>query len=439
MQKIHTKQGLEYPYKIIRKKIKVKDIIHLSEKVESALNHRANQLIQYNWNIRGETYPWLALKESMEYHWNPSYFHCISAQGRRGTLHNEQPGASPFVLLEYEKNGKLLYSPHLANHRMSLIKALNWKEVDAFVKVEDGFTHTNAKELNKFIKYMESILGGCQQYQTLRLPYNVHWPSRDDTNKVFHHVFGWRMWPGRTVLEVGSHIAMMGLTAKRYGAEKVVGFDFDGKLVNLAKELSQILDLPIELHECDFWDFPLWGKEKFDIVMAHQCMYHFNTAHRCANAGKYTQDEMLDRICNATKEIFWTYTFVHDDNKPTREPEGYRPTKSKIIKDISKRNFSNIDIFDFNLSSAKRSVVAHRNESILKVFENGNNTVDNKLLSLPKNLSQIGKQNKVKESKKIKKEIKTVKQKPIHVEQLVEKKPVHTKQDQKMQFDWNTI
>lgn len=347
---------IPFPQKITREKILVKDIVHLNSKIDSDINNLVNDL------KKGDTlYPWQHLLNSIQQGWDPT-FYGVGGHSRRGTYHTDPPGFSPYIVVEYQKNGKTFYSPYCCNHRTACLRYLNPTHVDTFVLREDCFQHITKQQILDFLKVIKKTVGSGQMYESLWLPHDVKFTSRDDTHTLFHQILPPISWSGKTVLEIGCHIAMMRLTAKRYGAKKVVGFDLDPKLIILAKQLSQILELDIEVYQCDFWDFPLWGKEQFDIVMAHQCMYHFTTEHRCKYAKQHTEAEMLNKITNATKDLFWTYTFVRPDNNPSLT-EGYRPTKSQIITDLTDRGFKNIEFYPLLESSSKTSVVAWRNYS----------------------------------------------------------------------------
>lgn len=303
--------------------------------------------------LKGDAYPWDVLLNKIKGGgWDPAH--------RDNTYHLEPAGYSPFRVLKKEYNGDFVYVPENGGHRFVALKVLGIDPVDCFVLDPEGLSSVSVPALNSFLQHMNQVVGGGQQYQSLFLPNGVVHRSRDVSLDVFNSC-KWPSihWCGKTVLDIGCHIGEMCFEAKRRGASRVVGFDLDGKLTGLGKELSKILGLDVEFYNCDFWDFPLWG-EKFDIVMAHQCLYHFNTEHRCVNAKTHTTDEMLDLVTNACSEDFFSYTFIHDDDKPTTHTEGYRPTKTEFKEDLKKRGFIRTTINSVYNHSAKRAMVANR-------------------------------------------------------------------------------
>lgn len=318
---------------VVRKNIKVSDINFCNTDVNSGLQYRIDRYLSGD---RTDNYPWDTLLSSIKSGWDPTH--------SMGCLHTDPGGYSPFTVFETYYEGKVVFKPDNGAHRYIALKILGIEEIDAFVVLDNGFSHLTKDDILQWVSAAKKAIGNTQQYQTLNLPFGVTWNSRDNTSDLFNFFGPPKKWMGKNVLDVGCHIGACALEAKRCGARRVVGFDLDGKLINLAKELSKLLKLDIELHHCDFWEFPLWEKEKFDIVMAHQCMYHFNTAHRCANSNKYSQEDMLNVITSACKESFFSYTFVHPDNNPTTEIEGYRPTVSQIKKDLISRHFRFVTI-----------------------------------------------------------------------------------------------
>jgi len=334
---------------ITRETVNVSDIFFPNKEISENLEKR---IAAFRKDISSETYTMKKLMDQMSEYWDPA---C-----RAGPMHSDPPGYSPFILLERVHEGKATYLPLNAYHRYMAIKLLDWEKVDAFVARKDSLDRITKKQLEGFISHMEKEIGNSQQYQTLRLPHNVVWEGRDESLEIFYAPFSFKYWAGKTVLDVSGHIGACALEAKRCGAKRVVTFDLDPKLTKLGKELSELLELEIEFHTCDFWDFPLWGKEKFDVVMAHQCMYHFTTPHRSKHAKSHTEDEMLDILTNACNETFFAHTFVHYDDKPSDNPEGYRPTISQLFGDFEKRGFEDCELFVVSESSSKRSFVAHR-------------------------------------------------------------------------------
>lgn len=333
--------------RFVRQKIKVDKILPKEDCVLLELDRRIEL---YKNNIHQDEYPMDLLMDKISNDWDPA---C-----RELTLHREPRMYSPFTVCEYEKDGEIYYSPDNGLHRIMALKLLEIKEVDAFVFKSHKLV-AQEKDFHNFLKEMEQEIGEGQQYQTLNLPYKINWKSRDDTLTIFNKAYHHKFWCGKTVLDISGHIGTLALEAKRYGASRVVTFDLDGKLIKLGKKLSNLLELEIEFYECDFWDFPLWG-EQFDIVMAHQCMYHFNTQHRCAHTKEKTIDNMLDLVLGAAKEDFFSYTFVYPDDKPSTYTEGYRPTESQVISDLSKRGF-NLKCFKYPFGYIeKRSILAER-------------------------------------------------------------------------------
>lgn len=335
--------------KIFRGEVRLEDLRYKDKNVQADVK-RIARLVK---NKHYGNYPWEKLLSQIEEKWNPS---C-----RDTTYHTEPVVYSPFLVLQrVDGGGNTFYTPFRSRHRHSALLALDYdKPIDCFIYDTKAMESVSKHELEKFVDKIYKVIGSGQQYQTLHFPHGVSFNSRDDSRQVFKSCeWSSHFWCGKTVLDVGCHIGYMALEAKRRGADRVVGFDLDGKLIGLGKELSKILDLEIELYNCDFWDFPLWG-EKFDIVMAHQCMYHFTTEHRCEYAKQHTEKEMLDLISNSCLERFFSYTFIHDDDKPTTYSEGYRPTKSQIEKDFYDRGYKTVEIKEVN-GTTKRTIVASR-------------------------------------------------------------------------------
>lgn len=336
---------------IYRAKVPLSSIRYQNETVQKDVGRLVDLYVSGN----TDTYPWEKLTENIKNGWDPS---C-----RELTYHRERNLYSPFIVEKVPTEEGCLYDPYRARHRHVVLRGLGIDPVDCFVYDHGGMDHVDKTELERFVGKFPDALGGRFLYQGLTLPKGVSLSSRDNSLEIFAST-GWpsHHWAGKTVLDVGCHLGAMALEAKRRGASRVVGFDLDSNLLGLAEELSIILGLDIELYDCDFWDFPLWG-QKFDIVMANQCMYHFTTEHRCAYAKQHTEAEMLDRITGACKEDFFTYTFIHEDDKPTTYIEGYRPTVSEIYKDLSDRGFGIIKMMDNISKISKRTIVASKTKT----------------------------------------------------------------------------
>ena len=246
--------------KIIREKIPLNKIVILDEGVEADLKNWEN-LLKTNVNL-GE-YPWSKLIDLIKEGWDPAFSSKSIIQ--RGQF-------SPFRVLKKVFNGDILYIPENGKHRLVVLRYLNIDPVECFVLDGEGLNSVSKERLESFLVHMNEVVGGGQQYQSLLLPNGIEHQGRDITSDVFNSS-GWNdfFWCGKTVLDIGCHIGGICFEAKRRGAKRVVGFDLDGKLIGLGKELSKLLGLEVEFFHCDFWDFPLW-EEKFDIVMAHQCL-----------------------------------------------------------------------------------------------------------------------------------------------------------------------
>ena len=340
---------------ISRQSIPLDKLVILDPAIKHYLAERVGQIsnfLESGTVLKGESYPWGDLLDGMKEQWDPAH--------RDTTYHSEPAGYSPFKVHKRELNGEVVYVPENGRHRFVALKSLGIDPVDCFVVEQDGLEHVDVDELKSFLTHMDNVVAGGQQYQSLVLPNGVKHNSRDVSLDVFNSS-GWSnyQWCGKTVLDIGCHIGEMCFEAKRRGAERVVGFDLDGKLTGLGAELSKILDLEVEFFNCDFWNFPLWD-EQFDIVTAHQCLYHFNTVHRCENAKDHTKDEMLDLVTGACREDLFSYTFIHDDDKPSIDPEGYRPTKTEFIRDLNIRGFVQTEIKPLYPHSAKRAMVASK-------------------------------------------------------------------------------
>lgn len=272
-----------------------------------------------------------------------------------GTYHNEPQviGKSYFFVSETDSGYKLSYG----GHRYAAAMALKLKEVDAFVI--KPFNPTIKERLQQFAHSLNELDNPGAILQSITLPFGICVPSRDDSKSIFNSFLenDPLQFFGKSVLDVACNLGWFAIEAKRLGASCVTAFDLDAPLVNKGKELSNILGLSVTFNVCDFWEFD-WT-QSFDYVFANQCVYHFNTAHRCKYASRHQVSETLDKLCSATREKLFMFTFVREDNQEREDLEGYRPSRSELISDLRSRGFNQISITS-PLSGAKRIVIATR-------------------------------------------------------------------------------
>ncbi|MGE0870186.1 MAG: TIGR04290 family methyltransferase [Kofleriaceae bacterium] len=78
---------------------------------------------------------------------------------------------------------------------------------------------------------------------------------------------------GQTVLDIGCNAGFFAFEMARRGAARVVGIDSDSRYLEQARLASQVLGLPIELHQLDVYRVAELG-ERFDLVMFMGVLYH---------------------------------------------------------------------------------------------------------------------------------------------------------------------
>lgn len=262
-------------------------------------------------------------------------------------------GKHPFIAFKTDHAYKLSYG----GHRYAAAKALKLKALDAFAI--KPFDPAIKDRLLQFVDSLGNIDNPSSIVQSLALPFDVRYMSRDDSVRIFDSFLenDPLQFVGESVLDVACNLGWFAIEARRRGASSVSAFDVAASLVNKGKELSGILGLPVTFDACDFWDFN-WA-HRFDYVLASQCVYHFNTAHRCKHASNHTVEETLDTLCNAAKKKLFLFTFVREDNQKSEDLEGYRPSRSEVISDLKGRGFKSVSI-SAPLPGAKRTVIATR-------------------------------------------------------------------------------
>ena len=265
--------------KTTRQKIKLDDIILVDE------------------DMSFEQYPFKLLTGSIKKNgWNPA-FPSLSYHGDNSTY--EQPFAA-----FKQPNNK--YRIPNGKHRYLALKELGINEFDAFVVDFDPEYSKSEKEIQKIVdnEIKELDNNGKGMFQSFSFPYGIKMKRRDASDKIFNSTdWPFLYYTEKSVLDVACNGGAFAILAKRYGAEKVVGFDCDDYVIKKAKLYASLYDIDdIDLQVKDFWDFD-WTKMQYDIVIGSQFIYHVandKEGYRGARPSKYI-DEALDLMCNAKK------------------------------------------------------------------------------------------------------------------------------------------
>jgi SAM-dependent methyltransferase len=184
---------------------------------------------------------------------------------------------------------------------------------------------------------------------------------RDDSKGIFHSTcWDHSYYCGKSVLDIACNGGYFAFEAKRNGADKVVAFDAEPWLINKAKTFRDLLELDVELHESNFWNWD-W-KTKYDIVFCNQCIYHFANDHFAPYSGTGSSriPDVLDNICNAVDNHLVMFTFIKtEDPEYANWCDGYKPGSKKIEEDLLARGFKEVRIYQPE-GGAKRTVVASK-------------------------------------------------------------------------------
>lgn len=78
---------------------------------------------------------------------------------------------------------------------------------------------------------------------------------------------------GMTVLDIGCNAGFFSVSAKRLGADHVVGIDMSPGFLKQARFVSDVLDLDLELHRMSVYELSKLDK-KFDVVFCLGLIYH---------------------------------------------------------------------------------------------------------------------------------------------------------------------
>ncbi len=107
-------------------------------------------------------------------------------------------------------------------------------------------------------------------YQAIPLPYGLSTGGYDRSGTAR------RVFPdpldGQSVLDVGCSLGYFCFEARRHGAGRVVGLDFDSSNLRKAQILSEILEQPVEFRLADLDHGPIG--EQFDHVLCLNVLHH---------------------------------------------------------------------------------------------------------------------------------------------------------------------
>ncbi|HXV24968.1 MAG TPA: methyltransferase domain-containing protein [Alphaproteobacteria bacterium] len=139
-------------------------------------------------------------------------------------------------------------------------------------------------------------------YQAVPLPHGLS-TSGHDRSETARRIFPGQL-EGQSVLDVGCSLGYFCFEARRRGAQRVVGLDFDSSNLRKAQILSEILEQPVEFILADLDRGPLG--EQFDHVL-------------CLNVLHHLADPILglDRLIDAAKRrlILEVATFGRHDRR----------------------------------------------------------------------------------------------------------------------------
>ncbi len=78
---------------------------------------------------------------------------------------------------------------------------------------------------------------------------------------------------GKSVLDIGCNAGFYSLEAKRRGAARVLGIDFDERYLEQARFAAEVRGVEISFRQLSVYDLPQLG-EKFDVVIFMGVLYH---------------------------------------------------------------------------------------------------------------------------------------------------------------------
>lgn len=246
-----------------------------------------------------------------------------------------------------------LYRLRYGTHRFVAARMAGLTKIPLYVR---RIVKCTEQQLSEFRGIVESIKASKMAYfQRWDFPGGITYEGRDDSSKIFgsyrftqklagvkktgklpHWIFA-----GKTVLDIGMNTGGMAVMAGLWGATKIAGFDVAPEVVDIAKRIAKAyrLDCKIDFRASEFWDYPF--SEKYDIVFANQCLYHFNCQHRSKCLGSVS--DMLDRVCGASRRYLFLYTFFKNA-MPANYDGGYYPTHEELKADLAKRGFPRVYI-----------------------------------------------------------------------------------------------
>lgn len=353
-------QLMKYP-RIIREKKKLSDIA-LSGGCTKETLEDPNCSPSFAHQIRTSPSYVKTAKSILENGWIPDYRHVSYNDEDRQKFH-------PFTCSHSDNISSS--NPILVGglHRYLVLHDLKYSEIDTFVRYDKFFLETPDSKIKNIISILESKKHDQEYiFQKFDIPNFKFDFGRDDLTKIFDHsrirYEPWSFFSGKTVLDIATNIGFWAILAKWLGADRVDAFDRNQNLINIAKEMAEIHQVDINFSSKAFWEYHF---EQYDVVMANQSIYHFNNIENNANYdNKKTKYDVLDIICDATKETLMMYTFIYrggakDCNE--REPHRYLPTESEVREDLSSRGFKDIKIYDDYANphfAHKKWVIAHR-------------------------------------------------------------------------------
>ncbi len=325
-------------YKIIRKKIRLDEIRNYD-----------------TFNMHGsDGYNIESLKESIRDNgWQPNF----------GDLpyHGDTCSFSECFFLRTNEDG--LYSLPNGTHRLVALKELGVKEFDAYILEVNPKSSYTKDYMRDRVSSIERELksNGKGMFQSFEFPYGIRLNSRDDSEKIFHSTeWDCQYYVGKDVLDIACNSGYFALQAKINGANRVIGFDVDHYMIKLGNKFKDLMELDVELKQCEFWEFD-WEQDAYDIVFGNQFIYHVandSAGYLGAKPSSYIP-KALDLMANSTRNHLVMFTFV-DFTDPNFEDfsDGYRPGYKKLERDLMERGF--IEVRIYHREGGKRTVVASK-------------------------------------------------------------------------------
>jgi len=267
----------------------------------------------------------------------------------------------PFFLRKSVSDGTLRI-PN-GKHRYIALRELGIQELDAYIEYHDYKVKHSKEIIEKKVNNIKNELENNKKgmFQSFEFPYNIKLISRDKSFDIFSSTCWYsEYYIEKDILDIASNACYFAFEAKKNYANKVVAFDVDPYMVNLAKIFGDIMDLDVDIRICNFWDFD-WQENAYDIVFGNQFIYHVANDKEFYRGAKPSSMIMkaLDLMCASTRNNLVMFTFVNfKDPWYCDYSDGYRPGYLRLEEDLLERGFKEIRIY--HTEGGKRTVVASK-------------------------------------------------------------------------------